>query len=40
MNVGQDLSLRVDYGYGFREFAGLPNDRLHIGLVWQFGPRP
>ena len=40
MAVAQDLSLRVDYGYGFQEVTGLPNDRFHIGLVGQFGPNP
>lgn len=40
MSIGQDLSLRLDYGYGFEDVAGLPNDRLHLGFVWQFGPRP
>ena len=40
MSVGEDLSLRLDYGYGFEEVPGQPNDRLHLGVVWQFGPRP
>jgi hemolysin activation/secretion protein len=39
-SVGQDLSLRMDYGFGFEDVAGLPNDRLHLGLIWQIGPRP
>ncbi len=33
MAIGQDLALRLDYGYGFKEIAGLPNDRLHLGVV-------
>lgn len=40
LSVGQDLSLRMDYGWGFEDVAGLPSDRLHIGLIWQTGPRP
>ena len=40
MSLGQDLSLHLDYGYGFENVAGLPNDRLHLGVIWQFSPRP
>lgn len=40
MSIGQDVSLRFDYGHGLTNVPGVTNDRLHLGLVWQFGPRP
>lgn len=41
MSVSDHTSLRVSYGYGFEDVATSSNrDRLHIGLVSQFGPRP
>ena len=39
--MGKSTSLRIDYGYGFQDvqFARV-NDRVHIGFVTLFGPRP
>jgi len=41
MSVAQNISLRVDYGHGFNNVPfSQSSDRLHLGLVWQFGRLP
>ncbi|MEX1223517.1 MAG: ShlB/FhaC/HecB family hemolysin secretion/activation protein [Pirellulales bacterium] len=41
--ISNRLSLRFDYGYGFREIETTPpsgHQRVHLGLVALFGPQP
>ncbi len=38
MAMAQDLSFRFDYGHGLTDVPGYPKDRVHLGLIWQFGP--
>ncbi|HWL07565.1 MAG TPA: ShlB/FhaC/HecB family hemolysin secretion/activation protein [Planctomicrobium sp.] len=41
LNVGPSLAFRFDYAYNFKEVPGEDiNQRVHIGLIWQFGPLP
>lgn len=41
LSMGLDTSLRLSYGHGLERVAGAATrDRLHVGFVRQFGPRP
>lgn len=41
MAVAQNISFRMDYGHGFDSVPFYStSDRLHLGLVWQFGQLP
>ena len=41
MSVAQNISLRADYGHGFNNVPFFQNsERLHLGLIWQFGRLP
>ncbi|WP_047814547.1 ShlB/FhaC/HecB family hemolysin secretion/activation protein [Rhodopirellula islandica] len=41
VSLGYDTSLRFSYGHGLEKVPGAATrDRLHIGFVQQFGPRP
>ncbi|TVP96670.1 MAG: ShlB/FhaC/HecB family hemolysin secretion/activation protein [Planctomycetaceae bacterium] len=41
ITMNDSFSLRVDYGYGFKETVDdARNHRVHVGLIKQFGPRP
>ncbi|GAB5407331.1 MAG: ShlB/FhaC/HecB family hemolysin secretion/activation protein [Aureliella sp.] len=41
LTLSHHTSLRIGYGYGFEDIAGSSNrQRIHIGLVSQFGKRP
>jgi Hemolysin activation/secretion protein len=40
-SLAQDLMFRFDYGYNFNPVPGYDSrQRVHLGLVWQFGPLP
>ena len=39
--LAQNLSFRFDYAHNFKEVPGYDvKQRVHIGLIWQFGPLP
>ena len=41
LTLNQNSSLRLDYGHGIEKAPGIVSrDRIHVGYIRQFGPRP
>ncbi len=41
LSLNPNSSLRIDYGHGLEKAPGIrTRDRIHVGYVQQFGPRP
>ena len=39
LSLNDQLSLRVDYGYGIQDDIAARHHRVHVGLIRQFGRR-